>query len=123
MTTRTALLAAALIGGAVLAGCVSPWSRYESSAYSVFRTPDPSTYDAHARLLQRVIARAERRGQKPPPGVCSECAYYLWRLDRADEAMLLLEKEWQYYPEAREFIAAQKRFTAVGSEAVAPEIE
>ncbi len=117
---RAALILTGLGVAAILSGCTPAWQLYEVSAYSVFRTPGPKVIVAHARLLARVIDQAESKGKKPPPGICSERAFYLWRLKRIDEAVALLQKEEEHYPESKVFVAAQKRFIAGGESAVAP---
>ena len=115
---RAAFVLAGLGVAAFLAGCTPAWQLYEASAYRVFRTPGPKVFAKHARLLSRVIDQAESKGKKPPPGICAERAFHLWRLERIDEAVAVLDKEEEHYPESKVFVAAQKRLISEG--AVAP---
>jgi hypothetical protein len=119
---RAILLLAGLGGATLLAACTPAWQLYEASAYRVFRTPGPEAFAAHAHLLGRVIDQAESRGERPPPGICAERAFHLWRLGRIEEAVAVLEKEERYYPESKVFVAAQKRFISGGASAIAPEV-
>lgn len=106
--------------GLILTGCTPAWQLYEVSAYTVFRTPGTESFEAHARLLGRVIDQAESRKEKPPPGICAERAFYLWRLGRIDEAVAALEKEERYYPESEVFTTAEKRLVTGGGSAIEP---
>ena len=115
---RAAFVLAGLGVAAFLAGCTPAWQLYEASAYRVFRTPGPKVFAKHARLLSRVIDQAESKGKKPPPGICAERAFHLWRLDRIDEAVAVLDKEEEHYPESKVFVAAQKRL--ISERAVPP---
>ncbi len=117
---RATRLLAGLGAAALLSACTPAWRLYEASAYRVFRTPGPEVFAEHERLLGRVIAQAESRGQKPPPGICAERAFHLWRLDRIEEAVAVLEEEERYYPESKVFVAAQKRFISGGASVIAP---
>ena len=120
---RVTRILAGLGAAALLWGCTPAWQLYEASAYRVFRTPGPRVFAEHARLLGRVIDQAERKGRKPPPGICAERAFHLWRLDRIDEAVAVLEKEERYYPESKVFVAAQKRFISGADSALTPSDE
>jgi hypothetical protein len=106
--------------GVILAGCTPAWQLYEVSEYTVFRTPGVESFEAHARLLARVIDQAESQKQRPPPGICAEHAFYLWRLGHIDEAVAALEKEERYYPESRVFAEAQRRLVTGGGSAIEP---
>ena len=117
---RAALVLTGLGVAVILSGCTPAWQLYEVSAYSVFRTPGPKVFAAHARLLGRVIDQAESKGKKPPPGICAERSFYLWRLGRTDEAVAVLEKEEKHYPESKVFVTAQKSFISGGKSATAP---
>ena len=92
-------------------GCASSgWdSSYDSSLYQALREENPEAYAAHARRLQAIIAYAEQRQMRPPPGICLEYAFYLARLQRQQQAQTYLEKELSYYPEAAKFIAVLTR--------------
>lgn len=114
MMQGAARLLAGLVAGVILAGCTPAWQLYEVSAYTVFRDPGTESFADHAHLLERVIDQAEARQEKPPPGICAERAFYLWRLGRIDEAVAALEKEEQYYPESHVFAAAQRRLVTGG---------
>jgi hypothetical protein len=95
------------IGVALLgSSCVSsdPWDGYPESLYLTMREPSPETANAHLELLIELTARAESRGQKPPPGLCAEAALYLARAGRSGEARQMLAREQSAYPESATFV-------------------
>ncbi len=94
----------------VASGCAAdPWAAYDLSLYTVLREPSAETYAAHLELLLRLIEVRESRGEKPPPGICAECAFYLHRAGRTSEAANYLAKEKLHYPESAQIVAAEER--------------
>ena len=118
--SNAARLLIGLGAGVILTGCTPAWELYEVSAYTVFRSPGKESFAEHALLLERVIEQAEARQEKPPPGICAESAFYLWRLGHIQEAVAALEKEERYYPESHTFAVAQKRLVTGGSTIESP---
>ncbi len=91
-------------------GCSTPWDRHDEVLYTSMKEPSAETAAAYAKLLEEIIKNAEAAKRRPPAGVCAEYAYYQAKLGRLDQAKPYLEKEAQYYPEARTFLQALERF-------------
>ncbi len=108
--SRPALLCLLLPLAAVATGCKSAWERHDEVHYVAIKTPSPETAQAYAKLLEEIIQNAEKANTRPPAGVCAEYAYYQAKLGRLDIGGPYLEKEAQYYPEARTFLTAFRRF-------------
>ena len=93
-----------------LVGCRSAWQQHDASLYAVMKNPSPATAQAHAKIIETIIANAEAHGAAPPAGMSAEYAYYLAKLGRRDEAKAYLEREAKNYPEAKTFLVVLERF-------------
>lgn len=89
--------------------CSNSWGSYELSLFLVLREGTPESYESHAALLARIIEEAEYSGAKPPPGICTECGYYLAILQKYHGWQAYLAKEVTYYPESQTFVTVLQR--------------
>jgi len=102
----------------LLQGCASDsYERYDTSLYDNLKYGTDEALAEHMLLLERIIARAEENGVKPPPGVCLEYGYYLALTGKPEEGRHFMDKELTYYPESATFVSALKRLTS-GEESI-----
>lgn len=86
----------------MVAGCVSPWARYDQSQYAVTMEPGVESYSAHAQFLQEWSD-----GQKDlPPGFAAELGFYLGLLGKQQEARAWFDVEVDRYPQSVAFVDA-----------------
>ena len=108
----------------LLAGCAGdPWVHYETSVYRSLRESNKEAFDAHTELLEAMIQYAENKGRHPRPGIYAECACYAARQGRGEEAMRLLEREKQAYPESTRFVDLVGRLFAGEERLITPSRE
>jgi hypothetical protein len=109
------------------AGCRPPamyhWGGYDTALYRHYRNPQDRV--AYVEALQTVIAEADQRGLRVPPGVCAEYGYALYEEGRPREAVAWFQRERDEWPESRLLMEkmirnAQQRAGAPAGPAVAP---
>lgn len=91
------ILFAALV---LLAGCQSPWARYDASLYQTVANPSEDSYAFHVSTLEEMV-----RLDPVPPGMCAELAYYLILAGRTEEAGVWLDREVETYPQSAKFVS------------------
>jgi hypothetical protein len=87
----------------VAAGCrpatMYHWNGYDEALYRHYR--DPQDRVAYVESLQVIIAEADQRGLRVPPGVCAEYGYALYEEGRPREAVAWFQRERDEWPESR----------------------
>lgn len=80
------------------------WGNYETSLYNLADNPTDRVQQRHLEALRNVVNVSNSRGWRPPPGAMLELAVYEQRLGNAGEYALLVNREYQLYPESHIFI-------------------
>lgn len=98
---RTAL--AALLAASAAACASEPprmyhWTGYDEALFRHYRSPDDR--EAFVAALRRIVAGAERRGRRAPPGIYAEYGYALYEEGRYPEAIAWFQKEKATWPES-----------------------
>lgn len=100
---RRAFLGAAAVVLLALCGCVSPglysWGNYEGELYQYYHEADKKERIVADYLA--FIARLERAGQKPAPGLYAEAGTFLLLAGEADTAIEFYQKEHDAWPESQ----------------------
>lgn len=103
-TVRISLILCSIV---ILSGCaqrVYHWGEYEDSIHARYRDVSLDGQQKAFMMLERTIQEAERTGQRVPPGVYADYGYFLYRLNRPDEAIQAFRKEAELYRESRQLM-------------------
>jgi hypothetical protein len=103
-----------LLGVALLlpGACQTPAAQYGASLEAALREGTPAALQKHRELLVALLDEAEAGGHQVWPGVRVELACCLAALGEREQALALLQKERELYPQAAAFLAAlEKKLT------------
>lgn len=107
MSARRRLLAPALMGAALLTGCVTApatlyhWGSYETEVYRHFKGESP---ESQVERLEAQLQVTVSRGQTPPPGLYGTLGMLYAKLGRTDQSIASLEREKTLFPESAPYI-------------------
>jgi hypothetical protein len=90
------LLSVLLLGTACAAPTLYYWGSYEDDLYRSYKNPEEEGR-FHASLLQ-IIQKSDQKAQKPPPGICAEYGYALYKDGKLEQAVAYLEREQREWP-------------------------
>jgi hypothetical protein len=103
MRARIAIAVAAAVVALASSGCRPPsmyyWGGYDQALYTHYRNPQDRV--AYVESLRVIIAEAEQRGLRVPPGVAAEYGYALYEEGRPQEAVPWFQRERDQWPESR----------------------
>lgn len=84
-------------------GCRPPsmyyWGGYDQALYNHYRNPQDRV--AYVESLRTIIAEADQRGLRAPPGISAEYGYALYEEGRPQEAVPWFQRERDQWPESR----------------------
>jgi len=92
-----------------VSGCATPpisyyYGNYSRTLYRSKKDNTPESAAKHIAMLQDIITTSEKKGIKPPPGICCEYAYALAKTDNPDSERFF-QLEVKNYPESERFVA------------------
>ncbi len=93
----------ALAWAAALASACAPqpryhWGDYDAAMYRYYS--NPADREAWVASLHTIIAEADQRGDKVPPGVCAEYGYALFEEGQAEASLPWFQREKDTWPES-----------------------
>lgn len=103
------MLIAALSGGALLSGCVTPqqklyqWEGYQPQVYQYFKTQGNSV-EAQITVLERDIQKIRAKGNTPPPGYHAHLGLLYSQIGKADQVVQEFETEKTLFPESTPYM-------------------
>lgn len=93
-----------------LAGCKSNniyhWGNYESTLYELKKSPSPETQAKHKKQLEKIIADAEKKNKRVPPGVYFELGMLEANSGNVNRSIELLTAEKSEFPESHVYVDA-----------------
>ena len=118
MKERLLLLAVMVV---MASGCVERtsmyyWENYSNSLYHAKKDGTPEARLEHEKTLLAIIAKAEAKGVKPPPGVCCELGFHYLGIGKKEEAVTYFDMEQTAFPESAQLVAALKKKALAPSE-------
>lgn len=91
-----------------ISGCTAPpvnyyYGDYSRTLYRSKKDNTPESISKHVAMLQDIISTSEKKGIKPPPGICCEYAYALAKTNNS-ESERFFQLEVKNYPESERFV-------------------
>jgi hypothetical protein len=91
-----------------MSGCATPpisyyYGNYSRTLYRSKKDNTPESVAKHVATLQDIITTSEKKGIKPPPGICCEYAYVLAKANNP-ESERFFQLEVKNYPESERFV-------------------
>ncbi|WP_297176095.1 DUF4810 domain-containing protein [uncultured Porphyromonas sp.] len=80
------------------------WYNYEPVSYAVAKNPTPERIETLKKVYERLINEPKGSRKMPPPGICAEYGYLLYKQGQQERGLRLLEREIELYPESTFFI-------------------
>jgi hypothetical protein len=80
------------------------WHGYDRVSYNVAKSPTPEHLKALELTYEKLINSPAGIRNTPPPGICAEYGYMLYKQGKQAEGIKLMEKEIALYPESKLFI-------------------
>jgi len=80
------------------------WYNYEPVSYAVAKNPPASVIDTKKNAPERFTSDPRASRKTPPPGICAEYGYLLYKQGQQERGLHLLEREIELYPESTFFI-------------------
>jgi hypothetical protein len=105
VSNRAFLLVVAAVS--ILAGCVTTnqkyeWGKYDASLYAYYK--DPTKAGELSASLEAVIAAADAKRAKVPPGIYAEYGYLQMQQGKNQEAVTSFKQEAAHWPESKVFM-------------------
>jgi hypothetical protein len=101
-----------LVTALLITGCAGPqynwWGNYSDSLYALKKDPTKENLENHKQTLLAIMSEADAHGRTPPPGVCCEYGFLLYKEGKTEESMKYFEREQKTYPESAVFIERLK---------------
>lgn len=96
----TVVLAAMLLSACATTKTIYYWADYSESAYEYKATPTDETLREHRKVLHEIVAKAQSKNQKIPPGIYMELAMLEIKANNFAGAKQLLLQEKALFPES-----------------------
>ena len=80
------------------------WGQYDDAIYAYTKGNDEKSLENLITLYEKIITKPKGSRQVPPPGVCADLGYLMFKKGEKDKGKELLKKEIQLYPESKIFI-------------------
>ncbi|WP_199524416.1 DUF4810 domain-containing protein (plasmid) [Pseudoalteromonas lipolytica] len=93
----------------ILCGCQTNksiyfWGDYADTAYQYKHEPTEESFQEHLATLENIVASAEAKNKKIPPGIYIELAMMYSSINKNEQAKEMLNKEQSLFPESSQFI-------------------
>jgi hypothetical protein len=95
----------------LLTGCLSvpkplyTWGDYQERTYSYIKDATDKSQEELLNTYQTLIDKQKGSRETPPPGVCADYGYLLYKQGKKQEGLVLLNKEIALYPESAVFVS------------------
>ena len=80
------------------------WGSYSATAYKLKSEPTAETRGQHKAELQNIIAQADAKNKRIPPGIYAELAMLEAEDNNVSAALQYFEQEKQLFPESSKII-------------------
>ncbi len=85
------------------------WENYEKVSYEYTKDPSEKNESKLDECFDKMGSKQKGTRKTVPPGICAEKAYLLLKQGRNSEALSMLDREIELYPESKPFIEKIKK--------------
>lgn len=92
-----------------LSSCGGPkslysWHKYENASYQHSKKQTEKSEEQFVKEINKVIKKQKGIRKTVPPGIFAEYGFYLYKNGQTEEALSMLNKEIETYPESSVYI-------------------
>ncbi|MCM1520464.1 MAG: DUF4810 domain-containing protein [Lachnoclostridium sp.] len=107
---KVTITSAAVVAALGLSSCsetreLYSWHKYEDASYQYNKKQTEKTEKKFVNEITKVIENQKGDRKSVPPGIYAEYGFYLYKTGQNDEALKMLNKEIETYPESQIFIS------------------
>lgn len=81
------------------------WHKYEDASYQYSKKHTEKSEEKFVKEITKVIENQSGTRKTVPPGIYAEYGFYLYKNGQKEEALEMLKKETEIYPESSVYIS------------------
>ena len=80
------------------------WNNYEAVSYKYSKDPSEKNLLELQKCFEKITSQPSGQRKVVPPGILAEYAYFLYKQGKKEQAIEMMNREIEAYPESKEFI-------------------